>query len=80
MGLDQCFVKVSWLREIASLYWWVELDLFYLECNEVSSSVFWDVYGLGMVLGSQSFNVLGCVPVCWRISMVVLHWNFSFLE
>ena len=80
MGLDQCFVKVSWLREIASLYWWVELDLFYLECNEVSSSVFWGVYGLGMVLGIQSFNVLGCVPVCWRIIMVVLHWNILFLE
>jgi len=34
----------------------MELDLFSLECNEVSSSVFWGVYWFGMALGSLSFN------------------------
>ena len=44
------------------MFLWVELDLFSLECNEVSSSVFWGVYGFGMALGSLSFNAQGCAP------------------
>ena len=40
----------------------MELDLFSLECNEVSRSKFWDIYGFSMALGSPSFNVQGCVP------------------
>ena len=38
--LDECPVKVSWLRKLVSVFWWVELDLFALNCNEVSSSEF----------------------------------------
>ena len=34
-----------------------------LECNDVSSSEFWGVYGFSMALGSPSFNVQGWVPV-----------------
>ena len=45
------------------MFWWVELDLFSLESNEVSSSEFWGVCGFGMALGSLSFNVQGCVSV-----------------
>ena len=63
MGLDEWLVKVSWLGELVSVFWWVELDLSSLKCNEVSSSEFWGVYGLGMALGSLSFNAQGCVPV-----------------
>jgi len=33
-------------------FWWVELDLFSLECNEVFSSEFWGICGFGMTLGS----------------------------
>ena len=33
-------VKVSWLGKLALVFWWVELDFFSLECNEVSSSEF----------------------------------------
>ena len=40
---------------------WVELDLFSLECNEVSSSEFWGVYGFGMTLSSLYFNDQGRV-------------------
>ena len=43
------------------MFWWVELDLFSLESNEVSSSEFWGVYGFGMALGSLYFNAQGCV-------------------
>ena len=31
-------VKVSWLGKLVSVFWWVELDFFSLECNEVSSN------------------------------------------
>ena len=61
-GMDEWLVKVSWLGELVSVFWWVELDLFSLESNEVSSSEFWGVYGLGMALGSLYFNAQGCVP------------------
>ena len=40
MGLDKWLVKVSWLGKLASVFWSVELDLFSLEYNEVSTSEF----------------------------------------
>ena len=46
-----------------SVFWWVELDLPSLECNEVSNSEFLGVYGFCMALGSPSFNAQGYVPV-----------------
>ena len=45
------------------MFWYVELDLFSLECNEVSSSVFWGVNGFGKALDSLSLNVQGFVTV-----------------
>ena len=62
MGLDECPVEVSWLEKLVSVFWWVELDLFSLKCNEVSSSEFWSVCRFGMALGSLFFNAQGCVP------------------
>ena len=38
LGLDEWVVKVSWLEKLASVFWWVELDFFSLECNEVYSN------------------------------------------
>jgi len=43
-----------------------------LECNDMSSSEFWGIYGVGMALSSLSFNAQGCVPAYWKISMVCL--------
>ena len=40
VGLDEWLVKVSWLGKLVSVFWWVELDLFFLECNDMSSSEF----------------------------------------
>ena len=40
VGLDEWLVKVSWLGKLVTVFWWVELDFFSLECNEVSSSEF----------------------------------------
>ena len=41
----------------------MELDFFSLECNEVSSSEFWYVYGFGVTLGSLYIEAQGYVPV-----------------
>ena len=38
VGLDRWLVKVSWLGKLVSVFWWVELDFFSLEYNEVSSN------------------------------------------
>ena len=46
-----------------SVFWWVELDFFSLECNEVSSNEFRDVSGLGVTLGSLYIEAQGYVPV-----------------
>ena len=44
-------MMVSWIGKFASVFWWVELDLFPLECNEVSSGEFEGVvYGFSMAL------------------------------
>ena len=61
VGLDEWLVKIAWLGKLVSVFCRVELDLFSLECNEVSSSEFWGVCGFGVTLGSLHFNVHGCV-------------------
>ena len=35
--MDEWLVKVSWLGKLVLVFWWVELDLFSLEFNEVVS-------------------------------------------
>ena len=62
-GVGLVVVKVSWLGELAFVFWWVELDLFFKKCNEVSSSEFWGVYRFVMALGSSAFNAQSGVPV-----------------
>ena len=52
VGLDGWLVKVSWLGKLVSVFWWVELDFFSLECKEASSSELCDVSGFGVTLGS----------------------------
>ena len=62
VGLYRWLVKVSWLGKLC-LFWWVELDFFSLECNEVSSNELRDVSGFGVTLGSLYIEAQGCVPV-----------------
>ena len=40
VGLDDWLVKVSWLGKLVSVFWYMELDFFSLECNGVSGSEF----------------------------------------
>jgi len=55
--------KVSWLGKLVAVFWWVELDFFSLECNEVSSNELRDVNGFGVTLGSLYIEAQRCVPV-----------------
>ena len=55
-----------------SVFWWVELYFFSLECNEVSSNELWDVYGFGVTLGSLYIELRAVFLCCWRICLVCL--------
>ena len=63
VGLYRWLVKVFWLGKLLSVFWWVELDLFSLECNEVSGNELGDVNGLRVTLGSLYIEAQGCVRV-----------------
>ena len=63
VGLNGRLVNVSWLGKLLSVFWWVELDFFSLECNEVSSNDFGDVSGFVVTLDSLYIEVQGYVPV-----------------
>ena len=54
------------------MFWSVELDLFCLECNEVSSSEFWGFYGSSMTFGSSILMIRVVFLLCWRIIVVCL--------
>ena len=68
-----------------SVFWWVKLDLFSLEYNEVSRSEFWGVHGFGVIFGCLYVNVQCYVPVllenlrgmscsgaCWPLGLMSL--------
>ena len=45
------------------VFWWMRLDVVFLVGRAASSSVFYCVCELIMILGSLSANGWGCVPV-----------------
>ena len=63
VGSDEWLVKVCWLGKLVSVFWWVKLDFFSLEWNEVTSSEFWDVYRFGVTLDSLYIEAQFYVPV-----------------
>jgi len=67
VGLDEWLVKVSWLGKLALVFWWVELDFFSLESNEVSSSCVF-----GVTLPACILKLRAMFLHCWRICMVCL--------
>ena len=70
VGLYRWLDKVSWLGKIVSVFWWVELYFFSLECNEVSSNELGDVNGFGVTLGSLILKFRAVFLCCWRICVV----------
>ena len=63
-------VKVSWLGELASVFWCVELNLFSLESSGVSSSEFWGIMGLAWFWAACLLMLRAVLLLCWRISIV----------
>ena len=67
------------MGKLASVFWWVELDLFFLECNvvtfEVSMGLAW-LWAACLLMFSVVFLF------CWRISVVclALHLVHSWVE
>ena len=57
-----------------SVFWWVELDFFSLECNEVSIREFGMPMGLAWLWAACLLMLRAVFLLCWRISMVVLLW------
>ena len=74
VGLHGWLVKVSWLGKLVSVFWWVELDFFSLECNEVSSNEFSDISGFDVTLGSLYIEARGYVPVLLENLRGALAW------
>ena len=62
------------------VFWWVELDFFSLECNEVSSNELWDVNGFGVTLGSLYIEAQGYSCVAGEFAWYVFLWNLLALE
>ena len=71
-GVGWVTCQGSWLGKLVSVFWWVELDLFSLECNEVSSGEFWGTYRFGVTFGLLYFVLRFIFLCCWRISLVCL--------
>ena len=72
MGLYRWLVKVSWLGKLVSVFWWMELYFFSLECNEMSSNELWDVYGFGVTLGCPYLGAQAVFLVAGEFAWYVL--------
>ena len=68
-GLYRWLVKVSWLGKLVSVFWWVELYFFSLECNEVSSN---ESMVLGWLWAACILELRAVFLCCWRICLVCL--------
>ena len=54
----------------------MELDLFSLECSEVSSTEFWVSMGLAWLWAAYILMLRAVFLRCWRLSMVCLALEF----
>ena len=57
----------------------MELDLFSLECNEVSSSEFWGVSGFGMALAACLLMLRSVPEDCELNSQTPAYWEKRFI-
>ena len=75
VGLDLWLVKVPWLGELESVFWWVELDLFSLKWNEVSSSEFWLSIGLAWLWAACLLMLRAVLLIAGELTWYFLLWN-----
>ena len=57
------------MGKLSSVFWWVELDLFFLECNVVTFEV---SMGLAWLWAACLLMFRVVFLFCWKISMVFL--------
>ena len=55
------------MGKLASVFWWVELDLFFLECNVVTFEV---SMGLAWLWAACLLMLRAVFQLCWRIDIV----------
>ena len=60
VGLYRWLVKVSWLGKLVLVFWWVELDFFSLECNEVPGNELGDANGFGVTWAACTLKLRAC--------------------
>lgn len=56
-------MKVSWLGELVHVFWWMELDLFFLKGGAMLNGMFWGACVFGITLCSLSANTQSCASV-----------------
>lgn len=61
--VDSCLMKVSWLGELVHVFWWMELDLFFLKGGAMLNGMFWGACVFGITLCSLSANTQSCASV-----------------
>ena len=66
VGLVPC--DVSWLAELAPVFWLMERDLVSLKGSAVSISRLWSIHGFSMTLGSCS-SFCGSVQSLSRVRL-----------
>ena len=72
--LDEWLAKVSWLGELVSVFWWVEMDLLSggaVKCPVMSLRV---SLGLAWLWAAHLLMLRVVFLFLWIISMGILHW------
>ena len=72
MGLNEWLVKVSWLGKLASVFWWVVLDLFSWSAMKYLVVSFEVVMDLVLLFAACILMFRVMFLRCWRISVVCL--------
>ena len=79
VGLDWWLVKVSWLGELASIFWWVELNFLWsaIKCSVVSFGV---SMGLAWLWAAHLVMFRVVFLFAGELVWCILRWNLLALE
>ena len=80
VGLDKWLLKVSWWGTLASVFWWVELDLFSLECNECPVVSFEVSVGLVWLWAACILMFRAIFCIAGELAWYVLLWNLLAIK
>ena len=71
-GLDVWLIKVSWLGKLVSVFWWVQLDLFFWSAEKCPVVSFEVSVGLVSLWEACILKLRVMFMHCWRNCMVCL--------